>query len=169
MKSKSFINTLVSHKNVFRNLFIVDKGFDVRWKSEPGKWSLLEIVNHLWDEEKDDFRTRLRLTLSQKGEDWPPIDPEGWVRERDYNNRDYLESVKGFLSEREKSIKWLRGLENPDWDVFSEHPVMGKIRAGDLFSAWVAHDVYHMRQITNWKIVAIETAAEPFTTRYAKP
>jgi hypothetical protein len=29
-----------------------------RWKPEADSWSILEVVNHLYDEEREDFRTR---------------------------------------------------------------------------------------------------------------
>ena len=32
---------------------------DARWRPEEGGWSVLEIVNHLADEETQDFRQRL--------------------------------------------------------------------------------------------------------------
>jgi len=33
------------------------------WKPAPDKWSILEVVNHLYDEEREDFRQRLELVL----------------------------------------------------------------------------------------------------------
>ena len=46
-----------------------------RWKPNPDSWSMLEVVNHLLDEEKLDFRVRLDITLRQSGEVWPAINP----------------------------------------------------------------------------------------------
>jgi hypothetical protein len=43
------------------------KGTDVEqssWKPAPDKWSILEVVNHLYDEEREDFRQRLELVLT---------------------------------------------------------------------------------------------------------
>lgn len=34
-----------------------------RWKPVPESWSALEVLNHLCDEESEDFRLRLDLTL----------------------------------------------------------------------------------------------------------
>ena len=47
----------------------------VTWKLSPGKWSLLKVVNHLVDEEKEDFWQRLDYTLNRRGKVWPGIDP----------------------------------------------------------------------------------------------
>ena len=48
-----------------------------RWKPDPQAWSILEVINHLYDEEREDFRQRLDLTLHQPDQPWPPNDPEG--------------------------------------------------------------------------------------------
>jgi len=36
---------------------------NVRWKPDPASWSILEVINHLWDEEREDFRVRLGIIL----------------------------------------------------------------------------------------------------------
>ena len=48
-----------------------------RWKPTPEEWSLLEVICHLYDEEREDFRQRLDLTLHHPEADWPPIHPVG--------------------------------------------------------------------------------------------
>ena len=118
-----------------------------RWRPEPSKWSILEVVNHLADEEVEDFRTRLDLTLHRPGAAWPPIDPEGVVAARRYNERGLAESLDRFLSARRDSIAWLAALERPDWALAYDHPKAGRITAGDLLTSWVAHDHIHIRQL----------------------
>jgi len=86
-----------------------------RWRPDAGSWSLLEVINHLGDEEREDFRTRLDFILHRPGEDPPPIDPQGWVTARDYNQRDLAESIDRFLAERQTSLAWLRGLGSDRW------------------------------------------------------
>ena len=34
-----------------------------RWKPTPNDWSILEVINHLYDEEREDFRVRIDYTL----------------------------------------------------------------------------------------------------------
>ncbi len=53
-----------------------------RWKPDAESWSILEVVNHLYDEEREDFRVRLDSMLHRPGENAPPIDPQGWVTAR---------------------------------------------------------------------------------------
>jgi hypothetical protein len=86
-----------------------------RWKPSPERWSILEVVNHLYDEEREDFRTRLGLFLHDPEKEWPGIDPEGWVTTREYQNRDLGSSLTNFITEREGSLTWLRGLGAVSW------------------------------------------------------
>jgi hypothetical protein len=137
-----------------------------RWKPDPASWSILEVVNHLLDEERNDFRVRLDNTLHRPGEKWPPIDPGGWVTERKYNEKDPEVSLDHFLSEREVSLAWLRDLATPQWETTYEAP-FGSIRAGDILAAWVAHDLLHMRQLVELHWAYTTAQLEPYSTQYA--
>ena len=141
----------------------------VRWKPAPDKWSLLEILNHLGDEERDDFRRRIRLLLADPQQDWPPIDPDLWAIEREYNSRDLAKSLRDFAAERQASIDWLRSLESPDWKATKTHPLAGSLMAGDLLASWVAHDLMHLGQIARTKLALAREKAKPFSTDYASP
>lgn len=139
---------------------------DARWKPDPDSWSLLEVINHLYDEEKEDFRVRLNITLHQPEQKWPPIDPVGWVTARNYNERDLTTSIGNFMTERERSLAWLQTLENVDWDKSYTAP-FGPIRAGDLFISWVTHDHLHMRQLIELHRALALTKFAPYEGRYA--
>ena len=141
---------------------------ELRWKPSPDKWSLLEILCHVCDEERDDFRHRLALTLEDPDQDWPPIDPEGWVAQRNYNRAEPHVMLAMFKEERMASLNWLSGLTVDDWSLAHEHP-LGSLAAGDLLSAWVAHDLLHTRQAAWTRLQWLREAAEPFTPRYAMP
>ena len=78
-----------------------------QWKPAPEKWSIIEVINHLYDEEIEDFRDRLDMILHNPGEKWKPNNPEAWVTEREYNKRDLDKSLKNFHNERRKPITWL--------------------------------------------------------------
>jgi hypothetical protein len=137
-----------------------------RWKPDPDSWSVLEVVHHLWDEEREDFRQRIDYTLHRPGETWPPIDPGGWVTARRYNERDLAESLRGFLSARDGSLAWLRALPSPDWAVTYRAP-WGEISAGDLLASWVAHDLLHLRQLVELRWFLTTRELEPYRVAYA--
>lgn len=140
---------------------------DARWKPADGAWSILEIVRHLLDEEVEDFRTRVRLTLEKPAEDWPGIHPAQWAVQRRYNDGELNDAVAKFVAERDASVKWLRGLKNPDWSSTHAHPKFGSMRAGDLLAAWAAHDSLHLRQIAKRLHQMAARDAEGFSTGYA--
>jgi hypothetical protein len=139
---------------------------EARWKPEPGSWSILEVVNHLYDEEREDFRTRLDIIIHYPQKQWPAIDPEGWVTARKYNERDLGKSLQKFLAERDRSLKWLKKLDNPSWNSEYSAP-FGTIRAGDIFAAWVTHDHLHMRQLIELHRELTVNRAKPYHLDYA--
>ncbi len=140
---------------------------DARRKPPTGAWSITEIVAHLADEESLDFRTRVRLTLEDPSQPWPPIDPEGRATEQRYNDRDLLKEVGRFEAERAESLVWLRSLDAPDWSRAHDHPRFGPIAAGDLLVSWAAHDMLHLRQIAKRRFELVGSRAPEFSTRYA--
>lgn len=138
----------------------------IRWKPTPDTWSILEVLNHLLDEERKDFRVRLDYTLHRPGDAWPGIDPGGWVTEYQYNEQDPAATLDGFLSERKASLAWLRELSAPNWEASYDAP-FGPITAGDLFAAWVAHDLLHIRQLVELHWAYTMTRLEPYRVDYA--
>jgi hypothetical protein len=137
-----------------------------RWKPDLDSWSILEVVNHLLDEEREDFRVLLDLALHRPDEPRPRIAPEAWVTERGYNERDLEESLQGFLAAREESLAWLRGLSSPDWEAVYKAPWV-PIRAGDVFAAWVAHDLLHIRQLVELHWAYTTRQLQPYRVEYA--
>jgi hypothetical protein len=141
---------------------------EARWKPSETTWSLLEVVGHLLDEEREDFRRRIDYLFHHPGETWPPIDPEGWVTARAYNQRELVPTLDAFLEERQGSISWLRSLPVPsEWDRVYPDPRWKGIRAGDLLASWLAHDSLHMRQLVRIHFLRGETLSQPYATYYA--
>ncbi|MFN2179415.1 MAG: DinB family protein [Candidatus Promineifilaceae bacterium] len=137
-----------------------------RWRPDADSWSILEVICHLLDEERKDFRVRLDITLHKPDETWPGIDPAGWVTEHNYNEQVLAASLQAFQEEREASLAWLKRLEAPDWEASYEAP-WGTMRAGDLLASWVAHDLLHMRQLVELHWAYNEQKVLPYSTRYA--
>ena len=135
-------------------------------RHEPDSWSLTEIVGHLLDEEREDFRARIELLLDDPCTEWPSIDPEGWIDERDHRSRSLRELLRLFQDERQRSLSWLHGLDDPDWSLEKDHP-HGALRAGDLLLAWVAHDLAHLSQIVRWHNASAVSDLEPYHDDYA--
>lgn len=137
-----------------------------RWKPAPDSWSLLEVVNHLVDEEVLDFRGHLEHILHTPKLPWPEIDPMGWVTSKAYNQRAWFDSINNFRIERDKSITWLLSLTEINWDA-AVHMSWGSLSAGDIAASWLAHDLLHLRQIIELHYQLTAQQSEPFSVKYA--
>ena len=135
-------------------------------KPNPESWSILEVVCHLYDEEREDFREHLDFILHRQNEEWHSIDPQGWVTERKYNEQDLYKMSENFFTERQKSLEWLTEISNSDWET-TYTSQYGSVSAGEMFSCWVAHDNLHVRQLTELRRKWIERIAQPYNIEYA--
>jgi len=140
---------------------------DPHWRPAPGKWSMVEVLCHLADEDRDDFRRRLDLTLHHPGTPWPPNDPEKWVQERNYAARSHADALADFLAERERSVAWLEGLGSIDLAKSYLHPRVGPLHAGDLLLSWLNHDLLHLRQLVRLEFAWNESRLPDHSSRYA--
>lgn len=141
---------------------------DTKWKPDNQSWSIHEIVCHMVDEEREDFRTRVLMTLEDPTRTWPSIDPEGWPTSRNYQSLDLNTQLAYWTKERTKSIKLLRDLKSSNWSSTHQHPKFGPMVAIDLLAAWSSHDALHLRQIAKrLHQLASRDAGPDSTTRYA--
>lgn len=118
-----------------------------RFRADGTSWSILEVVCHLADEEERDFPVRIERTLEDSSAAWDSIEPETWPESEGYRDRALPEELARFARTRADRVTWLRSLEQPDWNATYAHPQLGPLTAGDLLTAWAAHDALHLRQI----------------------
>jgi hypothetical protein len=161
------ISRLTANASVFQGLLHFVQESQAKWKPSPDKWSLLEVINHVADEEVEDFGTRLRLVLRDPNQEWPSIDPERAAVERQYNSRDLNESLERFVRARSASVEWLRGLQNPDWNAAHLQRDGDPLRAGDLLHSWLVHDLIHIRQINRLHYEYLSEMKTGFSWAYA--
>lgn len=166
MDHQYIIDQLEANIAIFQGMFNVPDVL-IQWKPSAEKWSMIEIVNHLYDEDREDFRYRLRSTLENPEKEWFKIEPEKWITERNYAARDYQESVNNFIDERKESIVWLRGLEQPEWKQCYVHPKAGPLTAEFMLTNWLAHDYHHIRQINALKYEYLKENTTPTPLDYA--
>lgn len=167
MSSLNFVPLMEKQAQAIRALAEGITTEQARYRPEPEEWSILEVINHLYDEEREDFRARLDILLHRPTDPWTPIHPSAWVTERSYNSRELEASVENFMQERAKSLEWLRGLKSPDWDASATAPWGGEFRAGDMYAAWAAHDVLHLRQLSELHYALMRKEAGDFDIGYA--
>jgi hypothetical protein len=167
MKFTEIYQELVNSTEVIRALTANLSQEEAQSKPTPETWSILEVVCHLYDEEREDFREHLDFILQrQDAEKWVALDPEILVTSRKYNEQSFEEMRASFFEERRKSLDWLIDRANADWDITCETR-FGPISAGDMFTSWMAHDNLHIRQLVELKRHQIENLSRPHEVVYA--
>ena len=137
-----------------------------RWKPNPASWSMLEMINHLYDEERDDFRAHLQGALQVPVAPFPSFDPQKWVTEHQYMEREFAPSLEDFMLERVNSLAYLKSLGEVNWQAAYDMP-WGKLSAGDLMVSWAAHDLLHLRQLNELRYAYVNQITAPFSVKYA--
>lgn len=142
---------------------------DSTWRARPapGRWSPLEIICHLRDEEVEDFGARLRVVLAGKSE-FDPIDPEGWVKERRYQDQDPGQALAAFEARRTEALEML-ARANPAHLERSGSRGTVRLSGLDILAAWTAHDLLHLRQLAGTLARVWATRWSPLRADYAGP
>ena len=138
------------------------------WAPAPGKWSILEIVCHLRDEEVEDFGARVRVVV-EGGTSFVRIDPQRWAKDRGYIEDDPRKALTALKQSRRDSLAFLSLLDPARLTRVVDQPQLGKMSGLDLIAAWVTHDRLHLAQLASTlaKIGADRWA--PLRTEYAGP
>ena len=166
MKFETLYQELASSTEMVRAMLAGLTQEEAGFKPSPETWSILEVTCHFYDEEREDFREHLDFILHRQNEEWHRIDPQGWITVRKYNEQNFIEMREKFFAERVKSLEWLEGLSDADWDITCTSP-FGFASAGEMLASWIAHDNLHIRQLVELRRARIENITQPYDIQYA--
>lgn len=166
MQFKTLYQELENSTEMLKTLLLGISQDEAQVKPSAGRWSILEVTCHLYDEEREDFREHLDFILHRQDEEWHSIAPIAWVKLRKYNEQNFNTTRKKFFHEREKSLLWLTGLKRINWYIKYNNK-WGALSAGDMFASWIAHDNLHIRQLTELRRNLIERITKPYKIKYA--
>lgn len=147
MNHERIIENIKANRDVFSTILSNKNKHEYLWKPSDEKWCLIEIVCHLYDEEREDFRSRVKHTLETPEKPLAMFDQIAWVKDKKYIEQDYNQMLRKLLDERLNSSNWLSSLENPLWKNAYVHPKLGALSAEHFLVNWLAHDLLHIRQI----------------------
>ena len=125
-------------------------GTHLRQPEKPGKWSILQVVQHLADAEIM-LGLRYRKVLAEPGQPYPAIDQDAWVKELGYNERNLDDALDDFAALRKINLRLLRDLTDEQWQRHGIHEQRGKETLKDMVRLYAAHDCYHLYQIDRIK------------------
>ncbi len=118
----------------------------LRTLEAPGKWSILNVVQHLGHTELA-IGLRYRMVLS---EDAPPIqaiDQDHWVSALFPDDVSLEESLEDFSGLRAINLRLLRRVTAAQWQRYGIHNERGEETLGAMVRLYAAHDRYHLHQI----------------------
>ena len=118
----------------------------IRRPERPGKWSVIEVMQHLADSDLV-FGFRLRMILT---EDKPPLqgyDQDAWSRTLRYREIDRDTALDQLRSLRAANLCVLVHTSASDLDRVGLHSERGPESAGFLLRLMAGHDLVHRRQI----------------------
>jgi hypothetical protein len=130
----------------------------LKWRPEPGKWSIAEIVAHLADVEIV-ASWRMRSVIGANGTAIQPFDQDAWASVFQYGKRDAKQSLEVFRVLRENNLAMLRALAPETWDNYGMHAERGKESISHLARMFAGHDANHVLQVE--RIVSALKAAHP--------
>ena len=118
------------------------------WTPAPGKWSILEIVCHLRDMERDAYLERYRTILAGGSPLLPWCDPDAIALERRYRGQSFAAALRDWKRLRRECVALLETLVDAQWEMSGTHTTKGPITAAQLLEQQVyADDAVHLRQI----------------------
>jgi len=154
MKSSMLINELGKGGKIIAAICQDINASEAQLKPTPDAWSIVEVICHVYDEEREDFREHLDMVLHRPEDEWHPIDPTGWVTERHYQNQEPGEMLQSFLNERKRSLNWLRSLTAPNWERIYQAP-FGTGKVPRITTATSLRGLQNIRH--GWKLNSIFT------------
>ena len=118
----------------------------LKWKPEPAKWSIAEILAHLSDSEVVGS-WRLRSIIGASGTSVQAYDQDAWASAFQYAKRDAKQSLEVFRVLRENNLAMLKNLPPERWDNFGIHSERGKETVTHVTRMFAGHDTNHVLQI----------------------
>ena len=118
----------------------------LKWRPQPGKWSIAEIIAHLGDTEIV-ASWRMRSVIGENGITIQPFDQDAWASAFDYQQRDAKRSLELFRILRENNLAMLQEISPATWENYGMHLERGKETIAHLTRMFAGHDINHVLQV----------------------
>jgi uncharacterized damage-inducible protein DinB len=119
---------------------------ELRRPEEPGKWSLVEILQHLADSELV-WGYRLRKVLAEDRPELTGYDQDLWATRLRYAASSREESLATFRALRLANLRLLAGASEADLDRVGIHNERGAESVRHMVRLYAGHDLLHRNQI----------------------
>ncbi len=122
------------------------------WTPGPGKWSILEIVAHMRDMEREAYLARYRRILAEENPTLPDIDGDICAIRDDYRSLRLPDLLRDWLKLRKECLKLLKSVRGARWERMGTHETAGPLTMDALLRRQaVGNDEAHLAQIDGIK------------------
>jgi len=122
----------------------------LRRPEAAGKWSVVEVVQHLADSELV-HGYRMRMIVSHPTPDIQVYDQDRWAKELEYRDRTLADALSEFRSLRESNLRLLRSLAPEKLARYGHHSERGQESVLQMTKLYAGHDLVHLKQIERIK------------------
>ena len=118
----------------------------LRRPEAPGKWSAVEVVQHLADAEAA-WAWRLRCTLAQDRPELTGYDQDAWVARLGYREVPIEQALDQFEILRRTHLWLFDRLQPADFKRVGVHRERGDETVEHMIRLFAGHDLVHLRQL----------------------
>ncbi len=130
---------------ILRGLMADVSDEDARWTPAPDRFSMAEVLAHLWHSEGHCYRARVDRFLAEELPDLEPDDAQMYLEL--YEGRDPEADFGQFQEQRKANVELLRRLPAEAGSRKAMHLAAGEITLSQMLHEWALHDLGHVRQI----------------------
>jgi len=118
----------------------------MKWRPEPGEFSVHEIICHCADAETNDY-SRIRYVLAEKEPLIVAYDEEAWAVRLDYHNHPLDLALATVEAVRANTTALLRRVPEEAWERAGTHTKSGRFTTEDWLITCSEHLDEHIAQI----------------------
>lgn len=118
----------------------------LRMPESPGKWSAVEVMQHLADSELV-WAYRMRMVLAHDGPRLSGYDQDRWAERLRYRQADPDAALQQFEALREINLRLVRSMTAKDLMRVAIHEERGHESLEQMLVLYAGHDLVHLRQI----------------------
>jgi FMN phosphatase YigB (HAD superfamily) len=122
-------------------------------RSQPGEWSLTEILCHLRDVEREVNLPRFRAALQDENAFIVGQETDSWAEQRTYIEQDGAQAFNDYASARLELLALLKTFTPEQWERKVRHTIFGPTSLRELAGFMLEHDQSHVRQA--WQAVRL--------------
>lgn len=122
-------------------------GIDWRKRPTADAWSIVEIICHLRDVEREVHQPRFRALAETDNPFISGVDPDQWAEPRNYFCQDGRTALANFSDARRETLALLQSLPEDAWLREARHAFFGQTTLHELLYLAVQHDRVHWQQV----------------------